>query len=70
MIKNQIDRIKKFKESRDLEQVSNARQHLELSAKSNDNIMPAIINCIKNNATLGEIADSMRVVFGSYEEAF
>jgi methylmalonyl-CoA mutase N-terminal domain/subunit len=70
MIKNQIDRIKKFKESRDLEQVSNARQHLESSAKSNDNIMPAMINCIKNNATLGEIADSMRVVFGSYEEAF
>jgi methylmalonyl-CoA mutase N-terminal domain/subunit len=70
MIKKQIDRIKNFKNIRDNEKVSSARQHLESVATGNDNIMPAIINCVKNNVSLGEIADSLRSVFGSHTEGF
>jgi methylmalonyl-CoA mutase N-terminal domain/subunit len=70
MINKQIDRIKKFKSIREMEKVSSARQQLESVANGNDNIMPAIINCIKNNVSLGEIADSLRSVFGSHTEGF
>jgi len=70
MIKKQIKRIQSFKSNRDLEKVSAARQHLESVAEGDGNIMPAIVNCIKNDVTLGEISDSLRMVFGSYEAGF
>jgi methylmalonyl-CoA mutase N-terminal domain/subunit len=69
-IRKQINRIKNFKDKRDLEKVSSARQHLESTAGGSKNIIPAIIKCIKSSVTLGEIADSLRAVFGSYEEGF
>jgi methylmalonyl-CoA mutase N-terminal domain/subunit len=70
MIRTQIDRIKKYKSDRNMDKVSISRQRLESTAESKDNIMPAIINCIKNSTTLGEIADSLRTVFGSYSEGY
>jgi methylmalonyl-CoA mutase N-terminal domain/subunit len=68
MIRKQIIRIGEFKKCRDKNNVSTARQHLESVATGNENILPAIINCIKNNVTLGEISESLRTVFGSYED--
>ena len=34
-----------------------------------DNIMPRIINAVEKYATVGEIADTLRKVFGEYKEA-
>jgi methylmalonyl-CoA mutase N-terminal domain/subunit len=35
-------------------------------AESDDNVMPYIIDCVKNDCTLGEISDSFRSVFGEH----
>ncbi len=65
-INNQIDTLKRFKSKRNNIQVKNTLKNLALTAKSNANIMPSIIDCVKNNCTLGEISDVMRKVFGEH----
>ena len=66
--KAQVDRVKKLKSSRDNEQVKKTLDKLEKTANSADNLMPAIINCVEFYATLGEISDTLRNVFGTYHE--
>ena len=68
MIDRQTKRIQRYKQNRDMEIVSAARNKLELAARDVDNLMPFIINCVEANVTLGEIADSLRLVFGNYQE--
>jgi methylmalonyl-CoA mutase N-terminal domain/subunit len=41
---------------------------LEDAAGSNDNTMPACLECVEAYATLGEICDVLRKVFGSQKE--
>jgi methylmalonyl-CoA mutase N-terminal domain/subunit len=41
---------------------------LRVAAKGKDNLMPFIYDAVKAYATLGEICDAMRDVFGIYEE--
>jgi methylmalonyl-CoA mutase N-terminal domain/subunit len=68
MIEKQIQRIKKLKDTRDNERISNTLQKLEKAAQGRDNLMPYIIDCVEAYATLGEISDCLRDVFGTYEE--
>jgi methylmalonyl-CoA mutase N-terminal domain/subunit len=42
---------------------------VEEAARSGQNLMPRIIAAVEANATVGEIADTMRKVFGEYREA-
>jgi methylmalonyl-CoA mutase N-terminal domain/subunit len=70
IIKQQINRTQNYKRDRDKEKVSVSRENLESVARTDKNIIPAIINCIKNDVTLGEIADSLRTVFGTYDETY
>ncbi len=65
-VKSQINNLKKFKNSRNNQQVNNSINNLILTAKSNKNIMPDIINCVKNDCTIGEISDGLRSVFSEY----
>jgi len=62
----QIEKIKALKVERDNEKVEAALAKLEVAAKGDDNIMPHILEAVENYATLGEIADVMREVFGEY----
>ena len=39
---------------------------LRITAKGNENIMPGIIHCVKNNCTLGEISDALRLIFSEH----
>jgi methylmalonyl-CoA mutase N-terminal domain/subunit len=41
---------------------------LENVAKSDENIMPAIVDAVRAYGTIGEIADVLRGVWGTYEE--
>ena len=70
MIRKQVKRVTEFKKNRVMNNVSSARHHLESAAAGNENLIPLIINCIKNSVTLGEIADSLRSVFGDYEDNY
>lgn len=62
----QTAKLNKLKEERDNEAVELALQRLTDAAKSNENLMPFILTAVEEYATLGEIADCMRNVFGEY----
>jgi methylmalonyl-CoA mutase, N-terminal domain len=56
------------KERRNQAEVSAALAKLEAAAKGTENVMPAILAAVKSYATLGEIADVFRGVFGTHRE--
>jgi len=66
--KQQIERLRKLKRERDNEQVSQLLDKVRQVAKSNENIMPVLIEAVKAYATVGEITDALRDVFGEYRE--
>lgn len=65
--KRQVIRLKEFKEKRDKIKTEAAISSLQKAAEGNDNLMPFIINAIKNRATLGEISNTFRGIFGTYQ---
>lgn len=65
---NQISKVKQLKASRDNEAVKRARAALVEAAKGSDNLMPHILNAVRCYTTLGEIANSLRDVFGVYKD--
>jgi len=67
--KEQIKKLRILKKTRDNEKVTNALKRLEESAKSDENIMYPIVDAVKVYATVGEISNVMRKVFGEYKES-
>ncbi|HNR21079.1 MAG TPA: methylmalonyl-CoA mutase family protein [Bacteroidia bacterium] len=65
--KVQIEKIKAVKEKRNNTQVVQSLSALEEACKNGTNVMPHILNAVEVYATLGEIADAMRKVFGEYK---
>lgn len=63
----QIQRLSELRRRRDHAKVSELRQRLETAARGKENLMPHIIACVEGYVTLGEIADSLREVFGRYQ---
>ncbi len=66
--KKQVSRLKALRERRDNSQVKKAREALAQAARGKDNLMPHILNAVKCYTTLGEISDTLRGVFGKYQE--
>ena len=66
--KNQVARLADIKNNRNSEQVSAALAGLETAARGSDNLMPHIYDCVKEYATLGEICNVLRKVFGEYKD--
>jgi methylmalonyl-CoA mutase, N-terminal domain len=54
--------------SRDSGSVDARLSALEKAARSSDNLMPHILACGEAYATVGEISDRLRAVFGEYRE--
>lgn len=65
----QIERLRKVRAERDSAAAKAALENVESAARSGENLMPPIIAAVETYATLGEIADKMRTVFGEYTEA-
>ena len=65
-VQKQLHRLKTLKKERDSEAVQQALKKLQEVANGEDNIMPHIIHAVKVHATLGEISDIFRDVFGTY----
>ncbi len=64
----QLANVKEFKSNRDKLKVDQALSQLQKAAEKDDsNLMPHIINAVKNYSTLGEISSTLRTVFGRYE---
>ncbi|MEO2184994.1 MAG: methylmalonyl-CoA mutase family protein, partial [bacterium] len=67
-VKNQIDGVLALKENRDNGSVQTKLSTLQSAAKLNDNLMPTIIDCIRAECTLGEVADTFRSQFGEFNQ--
>ena len=64
----QIERVRRVRAERNQEHANRALAEVENVARVGTNLMPAIITAVEAHATLGEIADRMRLVFGEYTE--
>lgn len=69
-VEKQIADVGDFKSKRNNEHALNRLSELKSVAKGSENIMPALIKSVKHNCTLGEIADTLRAVFGEYHPSF
>jgi methylmalonyl-CoA mutase N-terminal domain/subunit len=65
--RRQIESLEETKEARDEEAVDAALAALEDAAAGDENVMPYIVDAVKAYATVGEICDVMRDVFGEYQ---
>ncbi len=66
--RRQIDRLTRVRAERDEAAVERALDTLEAAARSEDNLMPLILDAVSAYASVGEICDRLRNVFGEYEE--
>ncbi len=64
----QIERLKRLKEERDNQTVSEVLDRVRNVARGDENVMPVLIEAVKAYATVGEISDALREVFGEYRE--
>ena len=64
----QIERLKRLKQGRDNKKVDEILGMVRDVAGSDDNVMPVLIDAVKAYATVGEISDALRGVFGEYRE--
>jgi methylmalonyl-CoA mutase N-terminal domain/subunit len=62
--KEQVRRIGRFKKRRDAGAVTRALDQVGGAAQGGENLLPAILRAVEASATLGEISDAMRRVFG------
>lgn len=67
--KLQTEKLNQLKAERNNEIVNNKLKSIEQFAKDGTNLMPIIIESVEEYATLGEIADTLRSVYGEYRSA-
>ena len=67
-LKAQTARLNKIRRTRDSKKHAAALDRLRKACESDDNTMPFLLDAVRAKATLGEICDVMREVFGAYEE--
>jgi methylmalonyl-CoA mutase N-terminal domain/subunit len=64
----QVRRLQRVREKRDYHAHQKALSRLETTARQGDNLMPAIIEAVRAYASIGEIIDVLRGVFGEYKD--
>ena len=67
LAREQVENLQEIKQTRDQGAVDDALTSLREVAHGDGNTMPAILNAVEAYATLGEISDVLREVFGDYE---
>ncbi|KPK99630.1 MAG: hypothetical protein AMJ91_07160, partial [candidate division Zixibacteria bacterium SM23_73_3] len=66
--KEQIKQLKTVRKRRDDARVGKYLEELKAKASTNENLLPPIIQCVESYASLGEICDVLRSVWGEYRE--
>jgi methylmalonyl-CoA mutase, N-terminal domain len=66
--RQQVERLMRVRLVRDVGAWERAMDALHERASTDANVMPAIIDAVKAHATLGEVSDSLRAVFGEHRE--
>ena len=64
----QVERLRALRERRDSESVTAALNKLEQAAGTSENLMPRILECVEAYATVGEISNTLRRIWGEYRE--
>jgi methylmalonyl-CoA mutase N-terminal domain/subunit len=67
--RTQVERLGTLRARRDASRLQAALRQVEENARSEQNLMPAILEAVKAYATVGEISDALRKVFGEYQES-
>jgi methylmalonyl-CoA mutase N-terminal domain/subunit len=66
--KAQVERLRRLRKTRSSAKVKRSLAALERAARSGENLMPVLVSAAADEATLGEISDSLRAVFGTHQE--
>ena len=64
--RDQVKRLARFRKERDGKKAAAALAEVERRAAGSENLLPAILQAVERKATLGEISDAMRRVFGAH----
>ncbi|HQZ39562.1 MAG TPA: methylmalonyl-CoA mutase family protein [Vicinamibacterales bacterium] len=64
----QLARLEQLKRTRDADRVQRALDGLRRAARGRGNTMPPLLECVRAYATVGEMCDALREVWGEYEE--
>jgi methylmalonyl-CoA mutase N-terminal domain/subunit len=67
--RSQIARLNALRAKRDSARAKSALAELQRRAATSENLLPAILAAVEAYATVGEISDSLRRVFGEYQES-
>ena len=65
----QLERLRELRETRDGSGVSQALGDVEVAARGTDNLLPPMREALRRRATLGEVSDALRRVFGEHRAA-
>ncbi|MEJ2535860.1 MAG: methylmalonyl-CoA mutase family protein [Calditrichia bacterium] len=68
VVGKQIERLRSLRKMRDQQNVNKMLDLVEKAARSEENLMPPIIQCGEAYATVGEISNRLRKVFGEFRE--
>jgi len=66
--RKQVERLHALRAKRDKKECESSLKSVEDAARSGANLMPHIISAVESYATVGEISDAMRRIFGEYKE--
>jgi methylmalonyl-CoA mutase N-terminal domain/subunit len=66
--KAQVERLRRLRMTRSSGKVKRSLAEVERAARSGENLMPVLVSAAANEATLGEISDALRAVFGTHQE--
>jgi len=67
--RQQVEKLAKLKSVRNNKKVKDNLESLKKAANTKTNLMPIILECVNSYATLGEMCDVLRNVFGEYKES-
>jgi len=67
--REQVARLRALRAKRDSAKTKATLSELERRARTEENLLPAILASVENFATVGEISDALRRVFGEYQES-
>ena len=66
--RSQIERLREVRASRNQAETAHNLDRLEAAARGSENLLPLILEAAGSYATVGEISDRLRRVFGEYRE--
>ncbi len=68
VVRKQIKKTQRIRQKRDNKKIKKLLHTLKKAAIDNENVMEPILLCVKAYATIGEISDALREVYGEYKE--